>query len=356
MTYIFIFIFICIFCITDFMKKSQYILFNRFLIILLFTFFCGLRGTNVSSDYINYIEIFEQVPTLDNLFQGYEGIHGELLYLFINSFIKMFTTDSIFVFLCIAFLTAFINIYYFNKYSPFFILSVLLYFSHSYLYKDFTQIRAGLSCAILLFTIPYILNKEFLKFLIIVSISSLIHSAAIVMIIVYFYSLVEFSKKRVFIILSIVILFSFTEWLHLTLEILASYQILPYSVSLYIGSQYDYSLGLLNPVTIKQVIILSFFTIYYTYYNKLKYFRIMYNMYFLSTIWIILFSEFAILAARVASFMSIVEVIILPMIILKFRCEKIIYILLVLFSFLMLYINIFLKKVVGPYYLIEGFL
>lgn len=54
--------------------------------------------------------------------------------------------------------------------------------------------------------------------------------------------------------------------------------------------------------------------------------------------------------------MSIVEVIILPMIILKFRCEKIIYILLVLFSFLMLYINIFLKKVVGPYYLIEGFL
>lgn len=79
-------------------------------------------------------------------------------------------------------------------------------------------------------------------------------------------------------------------------------------------------------------------------------------MYFLSTIWIILFSEFAILAARVASFMSIVEVIILPMIILKFRCEKIIYILLVLFSFLMLYINIFLKKVVGPYYLIEGFL
>lgn len=223
MTYIFIFIFICIFCITDFMKKSQYILFNRFLIILLFTFFCGLRGTNVSSDYINYIEIFEQVPTLDNLFQGYEGIHGELLYLFINSFIKMFTTDSIFVFLCIAFLTAFINIYYFNKYSPFFILSVLLYFSHSYLYKDFTQIRAGLSCAILLFTIPYILNKEFLKFLIIVSISSLIHSAAIVMIIVYFYSLVEFSKKRVFIILSIVILFSFTEWLHLTLEILASY-------------------------------------------------------------------------------------------------------------------------------------
>ena len=120
--FIFIFIFICIFCITDFMKKSQYILFNRFLIILLFTFFCGLRGTNVSSDYINYIEIFEQVPTLDNLFQGYEGIHGELLYLFINSFIKMFTTDSIFVFLCIAFLTAFINIYYFNKYSPFFIL------------------------------------------------------------------------------------------------------------------------------------------------------------------------------------------------------------------------------------------
>ena len=234
MTFVFVFVFLCAFCITDFMKKSQFILFNRFFMVLLLTFFCGLRGINVGPDYINYIEIFEQVPTINNLFQGYDGIHGELLYLFINSFIKIFTTDSVFIFLFIAFLTTLINIYNFNKYSPFFILSVLLYFSHFYLNKDFIQIRTALSCAILLFTIPYILNKNFLKFLFIVIIASLIHSAAVVMLIVYFYSLIEFSKKRIFIIISISMLFSFTDWLHLILEILTSYQILPYSLILYI--------------------------------------------------------------------------------------------------------------------------
>lgn len=356
MTFVFVFIFLCAFCITDFMKKSGFILFNRFFIILLLTFFCGLRGTYVGADYINYMEIFQQVPTLDSLSKGYNEIHGELLYLFINSIIKTFTFDSVFIFLFIAFLTALINIYNFNKYSHFFILSVLLYFSHFYLNKDFIQIRTALSSAILYFTIPYILNKKFFKFSIVVGIASLIHSAAIVMFFVYFYSFIEFSKKRVFIILAITIILSFTNWLHLILEILTNYNILPYSVSLYIGSEYDYPLGLSNPITIKQIIILSFFTIYYNFYNKLKYFKIMYNMYFLSTIWIILFSEFAIIAARVASFMSIVEVIILPMLILKFRYKKTIYILLVLFAFLVLYINIFFREVVGNYYFIEGFL
>lgn len=36
MTFVFIFVFLCAFCITDFMKKSEFILFNRFFVINVF--------------------------------------------------------------------------------------------------------------------------------------------------------------------------------------------------------------------------------------------------------------------------------------------------------------------------------
>ena len=270
MFYYLIFFIISLFAFTDFYKINKVTIMWLFVIIL--GLMAGLRGSDVGADYIEYVSIFNAVSTIEEILDykiNYSEVHGEPLYLLINSIIKIFTPNPVYLFLFISFLAVSINLYHYKKYSPYFVLSICIYFSHIYLYKDMTQIRTGVAAAILLFSIPYIYYHKFFKFSFVVILASMFHYGAFIMYLVYMFYKLKFTKQRVYFVLFISLFIGhFISWVHVFLDMLYNIHLLPQAVKDYVGWTYDYQLSILNPITMKQVLVIVLLTMYYNILNN----------------------------------------------------------------------------------------
>lgn len=192
MAYYSIFIILSFFTFLDFSKDKnlKYIKFILvFLVFLVLSLFAGLRSEYVGADYFNYIRILEYAPSLDNIFdfQSFLLVHTEPFYYLLNVLIKTFFDSYYPIFLLTALLAVGINSYNYNKYSKFVILSLLIYFSHLFLYKEMIQIRAGLASAILLFSIQSLYKREKLKYFGVVIVASGFHAGALIFLPFYFF-------------------------------------------------------------------------------------------------------------------------------------------------------------------------
>lgn len=207
-----------------------------------------------------------------------------------------------------------ITIYVISGNSKIAALSCIIYFSHPYLNKEMIQIRAGLASAIILLSIMMRVNGKNYLSLVYVFIASLFHSSALVALIPYSLSLIVKPEKQVKLCLILVclsILFYILGGFDITISILDSFGLVPYRVNNYLAwTEYNYDLGLLNPNTLKQLFLL-FLLIYFFNGDKRQAIWICY--FSVSVCWLISFSSMAIIAARVASIISVAEIIAIPM-------------------------------------------
>jgi len=158
-----------------------------FLIVLL-ALLAGLRyGT---ADYIGYINIFEWTPDLittvsNNDYTYFFTMREEIGYLFLNSFVKVFTDEYIWFFFLVASIS--MTMYYFSirKYAIYPMLSILLYFSMVYMVKDMAQIRQGLAIAIFAYSLRYVIENNFWKFFLCTASASLFHISIWPVLIIY---------------------------------------------------------------------------------------------------------------------------------------------------------------------------
>jgi len=79
--------------------------------------------------------------------------------------------------------------------SPYIVLSVLVYLSDEYFWKDLGQIRNAMSSGIVLWSVFYAHKKKFFKFTALILLASLFHAAASVGIVLYF--LPYLAKRKV---------------------------------------------------------------------------------------------------------------------------------------------------------------
>ena len=70
---------------------------------------------------------------------------------------------------------------------------------------------------------------------------------------------------------------------------------------------------------------------------------------FVALVWLFVFRDFAILAARGASFISTTDFIITPAIIYSFKSKLLIFISVLILSLVYFYLNIYVKGIVSPY-------
>jgi hypothetical protein len=84
------------------------------------------------------------------------------------------------------------------KYKSIFL---LCYFSNLFIYYNFSGMRQGIAIAITLFSIKYIYNKDFTKFMLLVILASLFHISALIFVIAYFAFSIRFTKFRILLLL-----------------------------------------------------------------------------------------------------------------------------------------------------------
>lgn len=340
-------------------QKERYlnISFYSFVLGACLVFFAGLRFE--SNDYQGYVEIYESIPPVYKLNgQWFENnfLNVEIGFIYFCSILKLFSGEPILLFFVVALISISLNFIAIKKMSPYFFISILLYYVYNFLLKDTIQIRQGLASALVMNS--FVFHKSRIKSILLVILAISIQSTSIVALPLVLLSEHTFNKaKKYYFILGLTFLISTIFSGRQAFEFLMSVMQLPASVSVYFGwEEFDYKLGYLNPILIKQLII-SVILIKFREQLIAKYssFKMMFNFYFFSTLWYIYFNDFAIIAGRISNLLSIGEVVLIPMLLSVISTNKrlYIYLILIFYSMAILTLNLNSGKIF-PYKFILG--
>ncbi|CAH7210244.1 putative Wzy [Vibrio chagasii] len=308
-------------------------------------------------DKLNYIEIFELLPSNLTTPIDYGLVHGEKGFLFLTTLLKSIGFSYNLVFLFYYFLSLAILLFVFNfklKYTCFII---VCYFSHAYLNKELIQIRAGLVSSLFLLCLYYLSVGRTKLTLILIFLGSLFHTSILIFFITYIANcFLRFNRDRIIkfslmaLVLSLGLAFIFPS--KKIIELLAIIGLVPVSVTNYINwDNFNYELGVFNPLTVKQI-FLSFLSIYIVHVYKVRerFFLISITAYVISTSWLIFFNDFAILAARVASVMSVSEFVIMSYFLMLSKSKGYFFFVFTIISIFMFMTNVFVKDILGDFY------
>ncbi|APS37430.1 EpsG family protein [Salegentibacter sp. T436] len=331
---------------------------------LLLFFLCGflvlfasLRD-NVGLDDIGYKEYFEATNSLDEvIFEG-ENLSSdktnlvEPLFLLMASVGKIITEEVFILFFICATIALFIRYKIFWKYSPYPILSLLIYASHEFYVKDWTQIRAGLASVIILYGIKFLFSGKDKKFIITVIIAAGFHYIAVIAIPLLFLRNLKNPKKfysrALLLAAGISLLIPFKA----TLIQLSEYGLIPYRISQYFYYQkYAFEMAITDIIIIKGV-ILSLISIYY--YNRLaskySFYSIILSYQVLATIYLLVFRDFSIMAVRANGLLYVVEPILIILLLNQIKQKGFVFMGAFLYSFLWIFYDQFLNPFGLPVY------
>lgn len=236
-------------------------------------------------------------------------------FIWLTRFIKTFIDNYRIYFILVSGLTFLFLYKSFKDYCIYPLIGLCVYLVRFQIGRNL-QIRAGLSYAILLLGTKYIQEKKIWKFLLVIFIAYLFHRSAIIALPLYFIcNWIEIKKKWIYIGLAFAFLFgTFGQGIaHNFIEDNAS--------DLNIGAryteaggekQYFQGLGMSNPVIYYQ----SFFLIVYTFLEEKlksnKYYYVLRNGYFMSTLILICFCSYRVLSGRTSSIFATYEIAIVP--------------------------------------------
>lgn len=169
-------------------KKRQRIFFYLILIVVLVGFSGFRRIVAQGMDEYAYRARFDMFDSLSWREAISVQPNEPLIALLCYVSTRLFDTNQGFLFLSsIVVLLPIITS--FAKYSIDFAYAIILLFATGQLYSTFNGIAQFVSAAIFLFAIPYIYKRQFWKYLFVVIICCMFHTAAIVLIPIYFIAL-----------------------------------------------------------------------------------------------------------------------------------------------------------------------
>ena len=249
-------------------RSKKHTLVLLILVTIWLILFAGLRY-EVGLDYDAYRNFFQTITTNPDM-------HMELGFRFFTLILNLLDFDYQIMFFIVSLVTISLFVYFYYNYSKLPLLSIFLFLTMPlYFLLSFNTIRQCLAIAIFTLAIKYILNKSFIKFLIILIIASLFHKSALLMIPLYFIN--KPPSLKLYLVLS----FIFMSLLFF-IEVLVDF--VGFSV-IYLDNT------LFNPGVDSKIYIylLVFLYLYYkrTIFRKDNYFNLFLNMYFLSSLFLL---------------------------------------------------------------------
>lgn len=165
-------------------------------------------------DYINYFEIISRTKwgELGNL-NSVIDIKFDYGFIFLDKILSYIISNQTIYFLVLGFLILWPMKILIMKYSLLPIFSILLYFTYSY-YENLNLIRQFLALGILIYSIPCLVNKKYIRFLLFVLIAATFHQTAIIFCLLLVLNFSESFGKTIFVLgLSLVFILPLKETL-----------------------------------------------------------------------------------------------------------------------------------------------
>lgn len=296
-------------------KKVSFITGSLLAIVAGFRFYTGY-------DFNSYGRFYSEVEKFSDVFNG--KIEAERGFLFLNYLFKSmgFNYYTFILFFSLVSLLLLTNFAY--KFTPFPSLVLLYYYARFFLVRDMGQIRSAMACIILLYSIPYIVNKKPFKFLLIIFIASLFHVTAWSFIIVYiFHYLFKYLTIK-----NITCLLSLSLLIGVIVQIPEIYiWAIPDRYNAYFASpSYTNGQWILNPILWMQLAL--FFAALFLAYPKIKEekdrFNLILKIYFLASLILIFTGTLSTVGGRLGTLFATSEIFVVPTIFSSFSNNKLI--------------------------------
>ncbi len=238
--------------------------------------------------------------------------HGFVLYMY---FLKLFGSDQIVLFLSTALITIAINAKLILKFSPYALFSLLIYFSGVYFQKDLNQIRFGLVSALAFLSAYLFLSRRNALGVMIYLLGVFIHIGSALSIVSLLFSRVKLKPRFSILLLLFSVFLSGKGLASYLINLVPKGTVLGEKLAFYLNSkEYSYQISLVDPVNMKNIFLVAFFSYFYKFYSaRFNYFYFFYNLLVFYACFRIVFSDFAIVAARIAALFSFVDFILIPM-------------------------------------------
>ncbi|MBU3155330.1 EpsG family protein [Clostridium estertheticum] len=353
-TYIILFLFLTCSSFIVMIKHTEKLqMITLCVVFIVLSLFAGLR-CEIGFDYDSYSNIFQQVPTISQFTVSglkHLRIYAEYGYILLNIIIKSLGLNVNAVFIIVAIISMFIICFTYRKYTKYYLIAIFAYCARFYFMLNMGQIRQGLAMAILLLSIKYIDEQKMFKFVLIVFIAASFHSVSYIMLPMYFINKINIKEKLFWYVLIFAMILGSTGWLGIIISNFSNF--LPKGVvNYYYSAEYGYKYGIVNSVVLFRILVCFIIFRYRGIMrNNIKYFDVIFKTYLCGVIILISFNEVSILAARTAAIFAVFEPVFIGAFISIFKNKLVGYNFVLIYIFILIYFNFFLKmfEVFIPY-------
>jgi len=300
----------------------------------------AFRVIGVDRDYLNYVKFFNDYKNL-TIFKV------EPSFIFVSYLVKRYLFNKvIFVFVIYALLAVSLKLYAIKQLSEFWLLSLLVYFSYSFILQDMTQIRAGVAVAFLLLSIKPLYERNLSLFLLFASMASLFHYSAIIIFPLWFLNPKNINSSLYMSFIFITFVLS-----RLNINFSNIIELMPIDIihNKFLAYKYQQG-GVLNVLNAWQLMrcFLSFLFLWkadeITQINKYGFLLI--KIYVSSTCALFLFSDLPVFAYRISDMFAIVDIITLPFLLYFVKPKFLARGLVIFISFTYFFLNLFFNKII----------
>lgn len=265
----------------------------------------AFRPYDFDNDAYSYVELFNGI--------GFAAEFIEPTFRFISFVIHNYLFDNVrLLFLVYALLGVYLKLYAIRKYSDYYLISLLIYYSNLFLFQEMTQIRVGVGCAILLLSIKPLLERNLVKFLLIVFVASLFHYSLLISLCLYLFNSKHINVKAYCFFLILIYSLDFFGIHFASLMTKINLPFLDFKISTNPTDLQEIAVNTRNFLQIfKLIVVLIMFKCWKVIAEKNCYSVIIIKIYFLSLISFVIFADSGIYAFRISQMFNIVEPIIL---------------------------------------------
>lgn len=274
----------------------------------------GTRDSSWADTGVYLTSFMDYTPTFADLTQYSQPFgYAEMGFYYIGVIVKTFTSNVTAYFLVVALLSMFFLYKALNKYCLYPIFGVCAYISRFYIARNFCQIRAGLSYAIILMAVQYITKRDWKRYFAWVFIAYCFHHSALIAVPLYFLSMINVKKKHI--VIGTIIAFIIAAFYSNVVRSIVADNVSDLTImdETYIQAEYQREWGLSNPMIYFQTFLLMVYTftedrmrLTTSHYITIR------NAYFYSTILLIVLSCYTALSGRVSSQFATLEMVIIP--------------------------------------------
>ncbi len=310
------------------------------LLIAVLTLYVAFRPDDIDKDYISYLGFYEN-PS------GIVAVLTEPTFKLINGVARLCGLP-ILIFVIYAFLAIPLKVCAIRRLSPYWYMSILLWYTHLFLIQEMTQIRVAVSTAFFLFSLPFLAKGCKLKFILFVVISVLFHYSALVLLPLIFIGNKPLSRP-LRVILIVVPILAYTSS-SVGIEILKMIPIPFIQTKLQMYEDLMvYKGGIWADINIYNAMAMIRLSAYYILIwkydylsDKYPYMPILLKIFCYSVCLYVGFSFMPPLAIRVEEYLSIIDCILLPLLAVLVRPHWLGRMLVVLYATCILLANLFL--------------